>query len=62
MYFILDNNTGKTVATTSFEDAAYFIAEHFPAECVVRYVPTSNAAYKKGAKFFENSKEMKKGA
>ena len=62
MYFILDNNTGKTVATTDFEDAAYFIAERFPTECVVRYIKKTNAAYEKGAKFFENSEEMKKGA
>ena len=62
MYFILDNNTGKTVATTAFEDAAYLIAESFPTECIVRYVSKSNAAYKEGAKFFEGAKEMKKGA
>jgi len=62
MYFVLDNTTGKTVAITAFEDAAYLIAESFPAECVVRFAGEIKSAYEKGAKFFEDAEEMKKRA
>ena len=62
MYFILDYNTEKTVATSSFEDVAYLIAKNFPTKCIVRYVEISNQAYQKGTNFFEEDSEKKKRA
>ena len=63
MWFVLEVGTEKTVAMTTFEDAAYIIAESFPADCIVRYAAEIKSSYKKDAKFFkENQQEMKKGA
>ena len=62
MYFILTANTEMTVATTDFEDVANFIAENFPAKCIIRYVAKSNSAYQQSANFFSTKEEIKKGA
>ena len=37
MWFVLEAKTEKTVAMTSYKDAAEIIAESFPAECIIRW-------------------------
>ena len=62
MWFIIDQETGKTVAMTAFKDAAEIIAASFPTKCVIRYAAEIVSGYDKDSKFFAIEEEMKKGA
>lgn len=62
MWFVLENETGKTIAMTPFKDAAEIIAESFPAKCIIRYAAEIISGYNKNSMFFENPQEIKKGA
>ena len=62
MWFVLEMNTEKTIAMTEFKDAAYIIAENFPAQCIIRYAAEIETGYSKEALFFSDPQEMKRGA
>jgi hypothetical protein len=48
---------------THYQDAAIIMAESFPVECILRYAEEMEyGSYTKNSTYFENSKEMKKGA
>lgn len=50
MWFVLERQTEKTVAMTSYKDAAEIIAASFPAECVIRWADINFGC--KESKFF----------
>ena len=62
MYFILDHDTEKTLATSNFEDVAHIMANNFPTKCIVRYVETSNQVYPMGTNFFKEDNRKRKRA
>lgn len=62
MWFVLEEKTEKTVAMTSYKDAAEIIAANFPARCIIRFAYNTNNGNNQNNLFFENSQEMKKGA
>ena len=60
MYFILDYDTEKTLATSGFEDVAHIMANNFPTKCIVRYVETTNQVYQEGTNFFKEDSQRKR--
>ena len=63
MWFILEAETERTLGMTHYQDVAIMMAESFPVECILRYTEKMEyGSYTKNSTYFENSKEMKKGA
>lgn len=52
MWFVMEESTEKTLATTAFQDVANMIATSMPMRCIIRFAPT-NLGQSSEKNFFE---------